>query len=392
VRANSATCATPGTTPRQCEDSSVVADIPSHDAGISAMWTRGGLLRLESVSVGGDFRRMTGEYDEVDFNTSCPGVNCGTVTRTIRSGGDQHLSGAFVQAIAAPVSPLRLELSARVDRWTNNNGRSVDATAGTTDYADRTKNAFSPRFGARYQLFDGLSVHGAVYKAFRAPNLAELYRKQISPTQITIPNPDLKPETALGREAGLDWQPMDWVQVKGTWYVADYRDFNVPVQISAGPPATRQRLNVSRSRSKGGEAYLALRPIPQLLVAGSVNYDDARVVAGPPGTVVGAHINRVPSPKQNVRATWTSPMLGTWTGIWRHEGHTTTLQGASLAPYTVVDANVQRQIVPGLTGFVSVENIGDTKYEINIAGAGANALLSYGLPRTVRVGLQAYRY
>ena len=125
------------------------------------------------------------------------------------------------------------------------------------------------------------------YQAFRAPNLAELYRKQISPTQITIPNPDLKPETALGREAGLDWQPADWVQLKGTWYVADYKDFNVPVQISAGPPATRQRLNVSKSQSKGGEAYIALRPVRQLFISGSVNYDDARVVSGPPGTVVG---------------------------------------------------------------------------------------------------------
>jgi outer membrane receptor protein involved in Fe transport len=395
VRANSSTCAAPSTTARQCEDSSVVADIPSHDAGISAVWTRAmraGALRLESVSLGGDFRRMTGEYDEVDFNTGCPGVNCGTVSRTIRSGGDQDLSGAFAQVIAAPVRPLRIELSARVDRWENNNGRSVDASAGPTEYADRTKTAFSPRVGARYELFDGLSVHGAVYSAFRAPNLAELYRKQISATQITIPNPDLKPETALGREVGLDWQPMDWMQLKGTWYVADYKDFNVPVQISAGPPVTRQRLNVSKSRSKGGEAYIALRPMADLLISGSVNYDDARVVAGPPGTVVGAHINRVPSPKQNVRATYASGMFGTWTAIWRHEGHTTTLQGASLEPYTVVDANVQRAIVHGVTGFVSVENIGDTKYQINLAGTGTNTLLSYGLPRTVRVGLQAYRY
>jgi len=392
VRGNSATCGTPATLARQCEDSSVVANIPSHDWGASAVWTRTGAWHLESFSVGGDYRRMTGAFDEVDFNTSCPGPNCGTVARTIWSGGDQELSGAFAQAIAAPLAPVRVELSARVDRWGNNNGRSVDATAGTTDFEDRTKTAFSPRVGVHYQVIPTLAFHGAVYKAFRAPNLAELYRKQISPTQITVPNPDLKPETALGREIGLDWQPADWMQLKGTWYVADYKDFNVPVQISAGPPAVRQRLNVSRSRSKGGEAYLALRPIRQLLVSGSVNYDDARVVSGPPGTRVGAHINRVPSPKQTIRATYSSATLGAWTAIWRHEGQTTTLQGAPLKPYTVVDANVQRELVPGLTGFVSVENIGDTQYQINLSGSGQNTLISYGLPRTVRVGVQAYRY
>ena len=129
-----------------------------------------------------------------------------------RSGAERRVP----QAIASPIDPLHIELSARADRWSNDNGQSVDAAAGTTNYADRSKTAISPRLGVRYDLLSSLSVHGAVYDAFRAPNLAELYRKQISPTSITIPNPDLKPEPALGREAGLDWQPVEWVQMKGT--------------------------------------------------------------------------------------------------------------------------------------------------------------------------------
>ena len=376
---------------RAAEDSSAVADIPSHDWGASALWTRG-LPGLESFSVGADYRRMSGNYDEVSFSTACPGASCGNVTRTVFSGGEQSLSGAFVQAIAAPLAPLRVELGARVDGWSNTGGRSVDATAGTTTYPDRRRAAFSPRLGVRYRVLPSLSVHGAVYHAFRAPNLAELFRKQVSATQITLPNPDLAAETALGREAGLDWQPLAWLQLKGTLYVADYRDFNVPVQISPGPPAVRQRLNVSRSRSKGAQAYLALHPLRPLVVSASVNYDDARVVSGTGSAVVGSHINRVPSPRQTIRASYLSPLLGDYTVIWRHEGHTTTLQGAWLDPFTVVDANVRREIVPGLRGFVSVENVGDVRYQINIAGAGANALVSYGLPRTVRVGLEASRY
>ena len=46
----------------------------------------------------------------------------------------------------------------------------------------------------------------------------------------------------------------------------------------------------------------------------------------------------------------------------------------------------------GITGFVSVENIADEQYQINLSGTGANTLISYGLPRTIRSGLQAYRY
>jgi outer membrane receptor protein involved in Fe transport len=160
----------------------------------------------------------------------------------------------------------------------------------------------------------------------------------------------------------------------------------------------RTRLNVNKSRSEGGEAYIALRPIRQLFLSGGVNYDDDRQQSGLPATATDntkPHINRVPSPKQTIRATYSSPMLGDWTAIWRHEGHTTTLQGVWLDPYTVVDANVQRELVPGLRGFVSVENITDKKYQINIAGAGTTAnpiIVSQGLPRTVRVGVEAYRF
>ena len=368
-----------------------MARIPSHDWGASAIWTRQAVLHLESISFGGDFRRMSGDYDETDFSTSCPGANCGNVTRTIQSGGDQTLSGVFAQAIASPIDKLRVELSARVDHWSNDNGHSIDATTGDTTYANRSKNAFSPRLGARYQIIKGLAIRGALYEAFRAPNLAELYRKQISATSITIPNPDLSPEHAFGREIGADWQPAEWIQLKGTWYVADYKDFNVPVQISAGPPAIRQRLNVSKSRSKGGEAYLALHPIQQLLVSASVNYDQDRIVSGPPGTVVGAPVNRVPSPRQTIRASYLSPKFGDYTAIWRHEGHTTTLQGIDLAPFSVLDLNAQRLVVPGVRAIVSLENVTDKQYQVNIAGTGASELISYGLPRTFRLGIEVFR-
>jgi outer membrane receptor protein involved in Fe transport len=123
-----------------------------------------------------------------------------------------------------------------------------------------------------------------------------------------------------------------------------------------------------------------------------VNYDDDRQQSGlPAGTTTKPHINRVPSPKQTVRATYSSRALGDWTAIWRHEGHSTTLQGVWLDPYSVLDANVQRELLPGFTGFVSVENIGNTKYQVNLTAA-TNGIASLGLPRTVRVGMRVERW
>jgi len=187
--------------------------------------------------------------------------------------------------------------------------------------------------------------------------------------------------------------------------VAEYNDFNSPQDLTTNKPAEcgnvarcRQRLNVGRSRSQGGELYLAVRPIQQLFLSGGVSYDDARQQSGlPAGTPDDhkPHINRVPSPRQTLRGTYSSALVGDWTVIWRHEGRTTTLQSVGLDPFTVVDANVQRELFPGLRGFVSVENIGDKVYQVNVSGSGTAAsplIVTQGLPRTVRVGLEAYRF
>jgi outer membrane receptor protein involved in Fe transport len=403
---------------RAAEDSSLTATIPSHDWGASAVWTKAFTGILESFSVGGDYRHYQGDYNEVDFSTAGCATNaatCHTLSRIVSSGGSQALSGVFMQAILAPWTPLRVELSARGDRWENSDGHSIDRTLpatsyNTKSYGDSSKNAFSPRAGIRYQLTSSLSLRAAYYRAFRAPNLAELYKKQFSGTnQITLPNPYLSSENAEGREAGFDWQPINWFQLRGTWYVADYNNFNVPTTLpgvgAAGRPADcgtvgtcRMRLNVNKSRSEGGEAYIALHPITPLYLSAGVNYDNDRQQSNLPATATDEtkpHINRVPSPKQTIRATYTTPKTGDWTVIWRHEGPTTTLQGVWLQPFTVVDANIQREIAPGLRGFIWVDNIGDKVYQVNLSGqntAASPLIVTKGMPRTIRAGVEAYRF
>lgn len=387
-------CPTPPTVARQCEDSSVAALIPSHDWGGSAMWTRPGMWGLESFSAGGDFRHYQGAFDETDFGACPAAATCNTVARKIWSGGDQGLSGAFLQAVASPIEPLRAELSARVDHWSNTDAKAVDA-GGTHNYPSKSVSFFSPRLGLRYQVIPSLSFRAAAYRAFRAPNLAELYRKQISSTSITLPNPELRPESALGREGGFDWQPLDMLQLTGTWYVAEYKDFNVPTGLSPKPAecgtvaTCRQRLNVSSVRSKGGELTVGVRPIEALFVSAGVNYDDARNMSDT--AKVKPHVNRVPSPRQTIRGTYTSPLLGAWTAIWRHEGRTTTLQGVWLDPFTVIDLNAQREIMNGVLAFASVENVTDQHYQVNVSGTGLGAIYTLGVPRTVRAGLTLSR-
>jgi outer membrane receptor protein involved in Fe transport len=347
--------------------------IPTHDWGASVQWARNNLLGLHTLLAGADVRKMKGNVAEEDYAAN------GSVSANILSGGSQLLSGAFVQGILAPVEPLRIEIGGRYDRWGNNDGFATDA-GGATQYPDVTRNHFSPRVGATYRIGSTLTLRGAVYDAFRAPNLAELYRKFVSGTNSNLPNPSLRPESARGQEAGFDLQPAQWLQLRGTYYSAIYSDFNSFVTIS---PGARQRQNVQRSRSTGGEAYLALRPVEPLLLSASVNYDHAVVVSNDANPAsVGSYIGRVPQQRQVIRATYATPVVGSLTALWRHEGKNSTFNGTQLAPFTVVDLNYTRDLLPGVSGFVSMENVGNVAYQVNVSGA----LVSLGLPRTVRVG------
>lgn len=373
--------------PRSKEARSAWLHIPTHDWGGGVQWSRQNIAGLQSLTVGGDYRHMNGFTSELDYNTTT-----GAQTSYLHSGGDQVLSGAFVQGVYVPVKPISIEVGARFDHWGNNNGfANVTPTTGTatqTVYDNRSRDAFSPRVGVRWQVIDQLSLHAASYEAFRAPNLAELYRRFTSGTTQSLPNPDLKPEFGVGYETGFDLQPESWVQLKGTVYNVDMRDFNSFVTIS---PGVRQRQNVQKSRARGGEIYLALRPIQQLFITASANYVDAKVVAGPTGTVVGQRVGRVPVQRENVRVTYTSPLLGALTITGRHEGVTTTLQGVPLAPYTLLDGMYRREILRTVAGFVAVDNLADTKYQVGLTAV-LNGVASLGMPRTVRVGLDVTRF
>jgi outer membrane receptor protein involved in Fe transport len=363
---------------RTAERQTAWQHIPTHDWGGSLQWARSGILGLHTLIAGADVRKMSGNVEEEDYGAT------GAVAANIRSGGSQLLTGAFLQGVLAPVEPLRLEIGGRFDRWSNDEGFATDGTA-TTAYPSAVRRHFSPRVGAAYRVSPVLSLRAAAYDAFRAPNLSELYRKFVSGTNTNLPNPALTPESGVGQEAGFDLQPVGWLQLRGTYYSALYSDLNTFVTIA---PNTRQRQNVQRTRSTGGEAYLALRPIEGLLVSASVNYDHDVVVSDSANpSNVGNYVGRVPQQRQVVRATYATRALGAVTALWRHEGHNSTFNGTQLDPYTLVDVNYTRDLAPGLSMFGSVENVANAAYQVNLSGA----IVSLGLPRTVRAGLRLAR-
>lgn len=160
--------------------------------------------------------------------------------------------------------------AARFDQYKSNDdqGNSQD------------ENEVSPKLSASYKPTKNTVLFGSWAKAFRAPNLTELYPSgqhfpgvsfcpapipgcppvpivTIFPNNNFIANPDLKPETVRTVEfgAGLNFDNVissnDRAKIKGSLYESTGDDFiNQDVNITAG---TTRNFNISQAKLRGWE-------------------------------------------------------------------------------------------------------------------------------------------
>jgi hemoglobin/transferrin/lactoferrin receptor protein len=218
------------------------------------------------LTVGVDGARNTAETS----NLQGPGQNNGT------PAGKTSLLGAFAQADVKWSRPLGLPgqllltPGIRYDTYesSNANNRTNEATA------------LSPRIGASYAPVEWAFVFANVGRAFRAPTLSELYADgihfRLGPLVVNrfVPNPDLKPQTALSMEAGVGLRfnglltEADSLRLKGSFYRADVSNlidarvtqptppgfcFGAPVPLCARFGGTTVTRNVGKAEISGFE-------------------------------------------------------------------------------------------------------------------------------------------
>ena len=131
--------------------------------------------------------------------------------------------------------------------------------------SSQDEGEISPKLSMSYLPYEGVMIFGSWAKAFRAPNLTEIYSSGqhfpgvpgFFPANFFIPNPDLKPETVTTIEigAGFDQRGVfakgDRFKVKGSWYTSDGEDFiDQTVNVFAG---TTTNSNVPNADLTGWE-------------------------------------------------------------------------------------------------------------------------------------------
>jgi outer membrane cobalamin receptor len=343
--------------------------VPSTLAGGNAEWFR--TWSHAVFMAGAETKQVTGTTDETRFVAN--------VAQTPTSaGGRQVTLAGFSQITVTPTSRLTVVGGARVDHW-ENHGR----TGG--DSQDRTP--VSPRLDASFALSSNTRLRGAIYKAFRAPTLNELYRNFRAGDTLTQANNALAPEKLTGGETSLLWTPSRH-SVRVTYFVTHLEDAVTNVTLSTTPTlTTRQRQNAGAVNAKGLELEGDYRVTTRLTVSGMGTITRSQFDGGLVPAIDGLDVPQVPRFTAGVSARfvdprWVTASLQVRTIGRQFEDDRNTLV---LDRATVVDLFAGRQLVHGAQVFAAVENLLDAEVQV-----GRTPILSVGLPRVVRVGVRVF--
>jgi outer membrane receptor protein involved in Fe transport len=230
-----------------------------------------------------------------------------------------------------------------------------------------------------------VSVWGDIGSGFRAPTLNELYRPFQVGTVLTAANERLHPETLWGGELGAQ-VVVEQVSAQATGFWNRLSDPIANVTLAAPMDgATRERQNLGSARIMGVDLDVAWRPAAAWTLRLGHMFSDATVTAAPAQPdLVGKRLAQDPRHRTTAAVTYDSAQIATVTGEVRYLGrqYEDDLNTLGIGAVVLVDARVERNLVAGLSIFVSGQNLFDRRYIVGRAGIDTE-----GAPRTFELGL-----
>jgi len=354
--------------------------VPSERLGGSARWT-GALGGGHTLVAGLEGGRSEGVSHETLF---VPG---GTLDTS--AGGAQEEAALFVEDLFTPARDVSVAASLRYDRWANRPDDPDDGPA-------RSETAWSPRLALRWQARPAWGLIATAYRSFRAPTLNELYRGFRVGDVVTDPNPALAAERLTGVEAGAVWTPEGPgladsrgpgnLRLRANLFWMRLDDPIANVTLSSGPDLIlRQRRNLGRTSSRGGELEAEARLGHRWLLTGGYLLTDAEVESYPADpTLEGLDVPQVPEHQASLRlrhrgdrsdlvlqARWTSEQFDDDRNLF------------PLEELFLVDARAGWRLTPSLEVYLTAENLLDEEVTV-----GRTPIRTVGSPRLLRLGLR----
>lgn len=376
-------------------------DVDSTGFGLGLQWLRsfdGGEVG-QLITAGAEFRRTDGTTREHYFFSGDDFLN------RREAGGEQSLSGLFLQDTLDFGERLQLQFGARVDRWESEDGfrlqtrRSTGAVLRDERPPDRDETEFSPRVSMLYKPRAGVGLRASAYEAFRAPTINELFRPFRVGNDITEANAELNPEELLGLELGADLRGR---RVRGKltafWNQVDDPIANVtlalgpgviaPCGFTPGGGSCRQRQNLDRTEIVGWEAEFDVRPNPHWRFNVSYLMSDAEIRRAPGHPELeGNRLAQVPESQAVAGLGYTSSRGFDVSILGRYldEQFEDDLNSRELAAVTTVGLAISSPVGDRWNVFLRFENLFDEEVEV---GESASGLVAIGTPFLVHGGFR----
>ncbi len=398
------TFAVPAATPARSQlNLSLEKTVPTKAIGTMVQWSRAfrATGRAHVVSVGGDFRHITGDSDELTY-----ALATGRTPLIHRvAGGTQKFTGVFAQDLMELTTKLQLTLGARLDSWRNYAAHNRETTLATglpttahkDPLPDKSDKAVSPRIALLYRANDRVSVWGSASRGFRAPTLKELYSPFRVGAILTLANETLGPERLTGGEAGISVAATDRVTVRGTWF---NNRVNNPIANVTIALNTRQLKNLGSTNISGFQTDVAYRVDAHVSVSGAYVYDLAKVHKSVPDSsgndLTGKYLAEVPKHRASFQVNFIHPKYVNLSLDTEFVGMqfdddlnvATILPGIAgkteigLPGYGVTNFSASRTLNRNVDVFFGVQNLFDKVYYV-----GTNPT-TIGTPRLVNGGLR----
>ncbi|TPG38619.1 TonB-dependent receptor [Sphingomonas koreensis] len=244
--------------------------------------------------------------------------------------------------------------------------RALTLTAGVrNDDHDVYGSHVSFGANAALRLDTGTTVRGSYAEGFKAPTLYQLYAPVYG-------NADLKPETAKSYDVGVEQRLIGDQLVASV--TAFHRDTHNQID---GDPLTFVYFNYDRTRAKGVEVALTMRPVDGFTIAGSYSFVDTENLT--PGANFGNDLARRPRQSASVSADYRFGFGLSVGGTVRMAGdsfdnaaNTTRLDG-----YALAGIRAEMPVTRTISVYGRLDNAFDAHYE-TVAGYGTYGRAAYG--------------
>lgn len=279
--------------------------------------------------------------------------------------GNTESMAAYIQDEIAVSDRLTAYVGARYDRWNTDGSIYINSTL--TDYASRSSTALSPKASLVYKLGGGTIIKGAIGKAFRAPNLSDMYSTYGTST-IYWSNPDLKPEKTTTAEIGVEQELKTGTLLRATYYRSDITDLIYSTLVT---PGNNRKFNAGTAETSGVDLEARQKLTGELTAFVNGTLVETTITEN---AIVPASVGRqIPLQAKKMANIGIEGRLGPWSGsvvgsyvgkMYGNDTNTDVVNDVpgSYDPYFVVNARVSYRIDKTLTASLSVKNMLDEKY------------------------------